>query len=589
MGNFMIHFFICNIFISIIIGVLLIMKKLFKPSLTSRMQYNLWFVLLGLLTVPFLPLQGIDKPFKHTSVMEAETAIQNAATNLSSGSENWINDFSIAVTRQDTSGLNMALFYIWLLGIFAMLLFMLKSYFRLRRIEHSALPLQNEEVRRLFADCKKELHIHKEISIYSTAYIKSPFTVGFVHPRIYLPIHFISDYNESDCRFMLLHELQHYKHGDALVNGIMNLVNIVYWFNPLIWYALKEMRNDREIACDSSVLNILNEQDYEAYGNTLINFAEKISLSVFPFASTMGGNIKQIRKRIINIASYQQKNHFQRVKGAFSCFLISCLLLGFAPLLSTNAANQDTYQLKENSNSISYVDLSSYFDAYDGCFVLLDSSTENWQIYNKDMAKTRISPDSTYKIYSALLALEQGYITPTSNDMKWNGQKYPFAEWNADQNLTSAFQYSVNWYFQTLDQQAGMETMEKFYNDIDYGNHDLSGGIYRFWAESSLKISPLEQVEMLQKLYENEFNFEEANIQAVKNALLLSSNGNCHLYGKTGTGNLNGENVNGWFIGYAETPDNTYFFATNLQGESSASGSVASEITLRILKDLNIY
>ena len=89
-----------------------------------------------------------------------------------------------------------------------------------------------------------------------------------------LPIHFISDYDESDCRFMLLHELQHCKHGDALVNGIMNLVNIVYWFNPLIWYALKEMRNDREIACDSSVLSILSEQDYEAYGNTLINFAE---------------------------------------------------------------------------------------------------------------------------------------------------------------------------------------------------------------------------------------------------------------------------------------------------------------------------
>lgn len=173
--------------------------------------------------------------------------------------------------------------------------------------------------------------------------------------------------------------------------------------------------------------------------------------------------------------------------------------------------------------------------------------------------------------------------------MKWNGEAYPFAEWNADQNLTSAFRYSVNWYFQTLDQQAGIDALKKFYNDINYGNHDLSGEIYRFWAESSLKISPMEQVEMLQKLYKNEFNFEETNIQAVKNALWLSSNGNRHLYGKTGTGNMNGENVNGWFIGYVETPNNTYFFATNLQNESAASGAVASEITLKILKDLDIY
>lgn len=596
MGNFMIHFFICNIFIGIIIGVLRAVKRLFKNSLTSRMQYNLWFLLLGLLTVPFLPFEPIGfsavfswlGQFKHPSATKTANVI-DAAAHTPSGTGNWMNDFSVSVTQEGASSLNIALLCIWLLGIFAMLFFMLKSYFRLNRIEHSALPLQNKEVCRLFADCKKELHIHKEIPIYSTAYIKSPFTVGFVHPRIYLPIHFISDYDESDCRFMLLHELQHYKHGDALVNGIMNLVNIVYWFNPLIWYALKEMRNDREIACDSSVLSILSEQDYEAYGNTLINFAEKISLSNFPFASTMGGNIKQIRKRIINIASYQQKNHFQKVRGAFSCFLISFLLLGSAPLLSTNAANKDTYQLNENSNSISYVDLSSYFDAYDGCFVLLDSSTENWQIYNKDMAQTRISPDSTYKIYSALLALEEGYITPASNHMKWNGEAYPFAEWNADQNLTSAFRYSVNWYFQTLDQQAGIDALKKFYNDINYGNHDLSGEIYRFWAESSLKISPMEQVEMLQKLYKNEFNFEETNIQAVKNALWLSSNGNRHLYGKTGTGNMNGENVNGWFIGYVETPDNTYFFATNLQNESAASGAVASEITLKILKDLDIY
>lgn len=164
MGNFMIHFFICNIFIGIIIGVLRAVKRLFKNSLTSRMQYNLWFLLLGLLTVPFLPIQAIGFPqifswlgqFKHTSATKTANVI-DAATRTPSGTENWINDFSVSVTQEGASSLNIALFCIWLLGILAMLLFMLKSYFRLNRIEHSALPLQNKEVCRLFADCKKRV------------------------------------------------------------------------------------------------------------------------------------------------------------------------------------------------------------------------------------------------------------------------------------------------------------------------------------------------------------------------------------------------------------------------------------------------
>ena len=65
----------------------------------------------------------------------------------------------------------------------------------------------------------------------------------------------------------------------------MNLAGVIYWFNPLVWYALKEMRNDREVACDTSVLKMLEEDAYEDYGNTLINFAEKVSLTPFPFAA----------------------------------------------------------------------------------------------------------------------------------------------------------------------------------------------------------------------------------------------------------------------------------------------------------------
>ena len=187
-----------------------------------------------------------------------------------------------------------------------MLILVIRSALRLHILKKSALPLQNQKIQRLYQRCLSDTGITKNIPIYSTAYLKSPVIVGFWKPLIYLPIHLISDDNETDIRYMLLHELQHYKHKDGIANVLMNLAGIIYWFHPLVWYALKEMHNDREVACDSSVLNLLESEDYVAYGNTLINFAEKISLTPFPFASGISGNMKQMKRRILNIVSYER-------------------------------------------------------------------------------------------------------------------------------------------------------------------------------------------------------------------------------------------------------------------------------------------
>ena len=69
----------------------------------------------------------------------------------------------------------------------------------------------------------------------------------------------------------------------------------------------------------------------------------------------------------------------------------------------------------------------------------------------------------------------------------------------------------------------------------------------------------------------------------------LSSSGNANLYGKTGTGCINGRDVNGWFIGYVETPDCIYFFALNIGADSNAAGNKAADITMSILSDLQIW
>ena len=570
---------ICNVFISGIIGILLIAKRIFKNNLSSRMQYNLWFLLLGLLVVPFIPFRLIGfpqifswlgslrgSPSSNTGTAMGETIGADPTENV-----NWMNDFTLSVNSEAPSIAGYILLGIWIVGILAMIILVIKSSLRLRNLEKSALPLQNKEVRRLYHHCLEEMGIHRDIPVYSTAFLKSPIIVGLLKPCIYLPIHLISDYNESDMRYMLLHELQHYKHHDAIASYLMNLAGVVYWFNPLVWYALKEMRNDREVACDTSVLKMLEEDAYEDYGNTLINFAEKVSLTPFPFAAGLGGNMKQMKRRIINIASYEKPTFIKRLKGMTAFVLISILLLGLTPFISTYAAESNRYQWNSSSENVSYVDLSSYFGEYKGSFVLYDSENDIWSIHDMDHAVLRVAPNSTYKIYDALFGLEEGIITPEDSLITWNGENYPFEAWNADQTLQSAMSASVNWYFQSVDEQLGAADLSKYVQKIGYGNENMSGDLSSYWMESSLKISPIEQVELLTKLHSNRFHFSPENINAVKDAIRLSSSDTGTIYGKTGTGRIDGHDVNGWFIGFIETTDHTYFFATNIGSDDGAT------------------
>lgn len=348
------------------------------------------------------------------------------------------------------------------------------------------------------------------------------------------------------------------------------------------------MRSDREIACDSSVLRMLDKDAYQDYGFALINFAEKLSHTAFPFSAGLGGSIKQIKRRILNIAVYRKPSALKMAKNTAVYCLTAALLAGLVPALLSRAAEDNHYEWNGTGRNISSIDVSEYFNGYEGSFVLYDLTSDQWSIYNEDLASVRVSPDSTYKIYDALFALEEGIITPDASLLAWDETVYPFKAWNQDQTLSSALSASVNWYFQELDRQMGTEAIRSHIREIGYGNEDISGGPDSYWLESSLKISPVEQVELLTDTYRNTFDFAPKNIQAVKDSLRLDASPSGTLYGKTGTGQVDGENVNGWFVGFTETADNTYFFAVNIHAESNASGSKAAEIALDVLDEMNI-
>lgn len=596
MTDFVMHFFLCNIFVCGIIGILLLLKRIFNCILSCRMRYHLGFLLLGFLAVPLIPLRpgSVVRIFPRFVSLKNVSAFYTgydtakmSGTGLTAATD-WMNDFALSASRQAPPAATYLATGIWLAGVLVMLALFIRSSLCLRTLRKSALPVQSVEVHNIYYRCLEKSEIHSAIPLYRTALLKSPVMAGLFKPCIYLPDRLIQEYQESELRYMLLHELQHYKHKDVLAGYLMSLAGIWYWFNPVVRYALAEMRIDREIACDTSVLELLDAEDYEAYGNTLINYAEKISLSSFSFAAGLGGTMKQMKRRILNIAFYEKPTLREKLFGITVFALIAVLLLGCVPIISTYAADEAHYHWNSSQGNVFHSDLSSYFGAYDGCFVLYDAKADAWNLYNAERATLRVSPDSTYKIYDALFALEEGIITPEDSFIAWNGEMYPFAAWNNDQTLQSAMTGSVNWYFESLDEQLGSASVSDYIQKIGYGNGNIRGAFPTYWMESSLKISPIEQVELLTKLYDNSFDFDEENIDALKDAIRLSTHDGITLYGKTGTGRVDGQDVNGWFVGFVETNDQTYFFATNIGADENAAGSSAAEITMEILKDVKI-
>jgi len=107
---------------------------------------------------------------------------------------------------------------------------------KLRLIKESIKLVEDEEMLSLFSSCKTEIGVKGNILLGTSILVKTPMTVGFFKTRIILPAEKIL---LCDARYAMLHELVHCKNKDILINIIMCLFQILYWFNPLVYLAFK--------------------------------------------------------------------------------------------------------------------------------------------------------------------------------------------------------------------------------------------------------------------------------------------------------------------------------------------------------------
>jgi beta-lactamase class D len=237
------------------------------------------------------------------------------------------------------------------------------------------------------------------------------------------------------------------------------------------------------------------------------------------------------------------------------------------------------------------LDLSLYFEAHDvtGAFVLYDAGAETYTRYNPSRCTQRFIPASTFKILNAMIALETGVIADENEVIQWDGTEWPFATWNQDHTLESGMASSVVWFYQELARRIGVERMQQHVNAVGYGNQDIGGEIDSFWLEGNLRISPDEQVAFLEQFYDRKLPFADSTVSTVQEIILLEETDAYRLSGKTGWATRVELEI-GWFVGYLERDENVYFFATNVESQSSQKslGQISQSIARAVLNEMDL-
>ena len=301
---------------SVLILALLALRRLFRRTISRRMQYALWALVLVRLLIPGSlgsmahnvltltePVQTAVVERLEDSAVYLPTAreplsMHPGAPDLApelafpnGASSAWLienDDTAVQYRRISTAEVLTYVWYAGMLAVGAWFLFTNLRFSRALRRARTPYPARG---------CRYPVYLVPELA--------SPCLVGVFRPAIYL-----NDVATSPeaLRFVLAHEQTHARHLDPLWSLLRGVCLTVYWFDPLIWLAAMLSREDCELACDEGTLRILGETERIAYGKTLLSLVPVRDKPQNPLlgATTMTSGKKSLRERITRIAENRQ-------------------------------------------------------------------------------------------------------------------------------------------------------------------------------------------------------------------------------------------------------------------------------------------
>ena len=190
--------------------------------------------------------------------------------------------------------------YIWLCGCIVLLV---RNLFLIWRTKQTVL-----------------MAIRRKDNIYESECISTPFVIGIVRPKIYIPFNL----SEQEREYILKHEQYHIRRKDQIIKICAYILCVIYWFQPLIWFAYFVMIRDMEMSCDEYVLKNSKSDIRVAYSTSLLKLATKtedFNAGLPAFGES------DIRKRVKNIMKFNAKKKWVSVVAAIAVVIVgvSCL------------------------------------------------------------------------------------------------------------------------------------------------------------------------------------------------------------------------------------------------------------------------
>lgn len=317
---------------SVVIAGVLAARLLLRKA-PRWISYALWAVVLVRLLVPFslqiphglvpkqvqaLPEDAYYQTYERvTPGAAADAAVRAVGDTLNGGIGTvYIKSTTAApipVPAYHRQIWTLALTAIWPIGAAGMAIYALISYFRLRK--------------RLVGS------VNLERNIYLADNIPSPFVLGLVRPKIYLPSTLAA--GEADC--ILRHERTHIRRFDHITRFLAFLALTLHWFNPLVWLAFVLSGRDMEVSCDEAVLAGTAGDIRADYAQSLLNLSvQRRFLSATPLAFGEGN----VKKRIQNVL------HWKKTPTALVALCLCLALLLGVFLMTDSSMNPDERLLR---------------------------------------------------------------------------------------------------------------------------------------------------------------------------------------------------------------------------------------------------
>ena len=191
---------------------------------------------------------------------------------------------------------------------------LLGSYIVQRELKRWSMPVPDKSLEMNYQKLCRKMKVSHPPKLWMNAKVTTPLLTGLLRPRIYLP----SDrYTWKELELLLSHELSHYRHHDLWYKLILQLVCIVYWFNPLLHWMRREADQDLEFLCDERIMKDGAHEERMQYNYLLAQTAAQ-RRNFYGLSTGFNGSLADLKKRMVNI---MRAGKLKKGKFITFCFL----------------------------------------------------------------------------------------------------------------------------------------------------------------------------------------------------------------------------------------------------------------------------